>query len=57
MYHAGVKKARCFSLSLQEKIEIKNRGRPTPVLAIEQHAILRGKSYIRKFSVDIYKTC
>ena len=42
-------------LSLQEKIEIKNRGRPLPQLSLEQLvSSSRNKMFVRKFNPSLY---
>lgn len=41
--------------SLEEKLEIKRNGRPTPQLEIVCNSTSRGKSYIRKFNSNIYE--
>ena len=42
-------------LSLREKIEIKNRGRPIPQLSLEQLiSSSRNKTFVRKFNPSLY---
>ena len=50
-----IKQMRFSSLSLEEKLEVKNRGRPTPEIKIECEAQANGKKYKRSFNCDIYK--
>lgn len=40
--------------SYEEKIALKERGRPLPDLSIDTVAVSRGKTYTRKFSKEIY---
>jgi len=42
-------------LTLSEKVEIKSRGRPTPVLFIQQKSTSRKKEYKRHFTTKVYE--
>ena len=44
-------------LTLNEKVEIKAKGRDTPVLAILQKGTSRSKDYTRQFNTNIYRRC
>lgn len=44
-------------LTLNEKTEIKARGRPTPVLSIQQNSTSRNKEYTRQFNISVYQKC
>ncbi|XP_042242452.1 zinc finger MYM-type protein 1-like [Homarus americanus] len=44
-------------LTLNEKIEFKRRGRPTPNLNIQQSGTSRSKVYSRQFNVYVYEKC
>ena len=44
-------------LTLNEKVEIKAKGRHTPVLAILQKSTSKIKDYTRQFNTNIYKKC
>lgn len=44
-------------LTLNEKIEIKARGRHTPVLSIHQSSTSRSKEYTRQFNISVYQKC
>ena len=41
-------------LTLQQKIDLKGKGRPIPSLMISKAASSRGKSYVRQFNADLY---
>ena len=42
-------------LTLQEKVEIKNKGRPVPLLSLQQEkSSSRGRSFTRKFNQSLY---
>ena len=43
--------------TLQEKLSIKQAGRPTPNLKITQTAKSRGKTYSRQINANIYQRC
>ena len=48
-------KAMAFNaLSLEEKVLVRNRGRPTPDLTITEEGISKGKRYKRMFNRSIY---
>ena len=44
-------------LTLNEKVEIKAKGRHTPVLTILQKSTSRSKDYTRQFNTNIYQKC
>ena len=44
-------------LTLNEKVEIKAKGRHTSVLAILQKSTSRSKDYTRQFNTNIYQKC
>jgi len=44
----------CSTISLEKKMEIKKRGRPTPDLNIVQITKSKTRDYVRKFYNDIY---
>ena len=44
-------------LTLNEKLEIKAKGRHTPVLAILQKSTSKSKDYTRRFNTNTYKKC
>lgn len=50
-----LKKIAFSQLSLHEKMEIKNKGRPTPDIIITQEGISKNKKYIRSFNSEWYK--
>ena len=41
-------------LTLQQKIDLKGKGRPIPSLMISKAASSRGMSYVRQFNADLY---
>ena len=43
-----------FKYTYQEKIELKDEGRPLPDIYIEKEGSSRGKSYKRLFNREIY---
>ncbi|KAE9529173.1 hypothetical protein AGLY_011969 [Aphis glycines] len=44
------------TISLEKKMEMKNKGRPTPNLNIKQITKCKTRDYVRQFKNDIYKT-
>jgi len=52
-----LQKVQFNQLTLQEKLAIKQAGRPKPILQIIQTGKSRQKEYFRRFNPDIYERC
>lgn len=51
---SNLKSIHFTSLSLEKKIEIKESGKPTPVLNLNQESTSKARTFKRAFNVDIY---
>jgi hypothetical protein len=43
------------AVTLEQRIEIKSKGRPTPFLKMEENASSKGYNYLRKFNPNLYE--